>query len=264
MKYALIAGSESGLAKAAIDTFDSDWFLFCADIAYRETELSLDRMNIPLDVTSNESLIHLGDVIAERTDRLDIVTCFAGIVTLGSMVELPLDTMDRIMSVNFLSQFKINNIMFPFLQEAGGRVITISSEYGVLDALPIHGYYGVSKHAVEAYSDSLRRELQKSGVKVTAIRPGAFKTQMQGGITRQFDTLLEETKMYKRILTLLRGLMLGELEKAKDPSVFADTFRKAAFSEKPRRYYRVNNSFKMKLLSALPPSWQDFIYRIFL
>ena len=264
MKFALIAGSESGLAKAAIDTFDSDWFLFCADIAYKETEAFHGRINIPLDVTSNDSLMALRDVIFQMTDTLDIVTCFAGIVTLGSMVELPMDTMDRIMSVNFLSQFKINNLMFPLLEKAGGRVITISSEYGKLDALPIHGYYGVSKHAVEAYSDSLRRELQKSGVKVTAIRPGAFKTNMQGGITRQFDELLESTKMYRRILTLLRGLMVGELEKAKDPKIFGRTFEKAAFSRKPKRYYRVNNSFKMKLLSALPPSWQDFIYRIFL
>lgn len=264
IKYAFIAGSESGLAQAAIKVFPQYYHLFCADIRYKEIRECGNRTMIPLDVTDLSSVMAARDYIMQKTDQLDIVTCFAGIVTLGSMVELPADSMEKIMQVNFLSQYRINNLFFPFLKKAGGKIITISSEYGRLDALPIHGYYAVTKHALEVYNDSLRRELQKSGVSVTAIRPGAFKTSLQGGIEKQFESLLDSTAMYKSILTKMKFLMTGELKKAKDPVIFAKTFKKAAFAKRPRRYYNVKNSFKMRLLSALPCSFQDFIFRLFL
>ena len=263
-KYAFIAGSESGLAQAAIKVFPECYHIFCADIRYEEIRECGNRTLIPLDVTDASSIMAARDYIAQKTDTLDVVTCFAGIVTLGSMVELPVASMEKIMQVNFLSQYRINNLLFPFLRKAGGRIITISSEYGRLDALPIHGYYAVTKHALEVYNDSLRRELQKTGVAVTAIRPGAFRTSLQGGIEKQFESLLDSTEMYKNILTKMKFLMTGELKKAKDPSLFAKAFKKAAFAKKPKRYYNVKNSFKMRLLSALPDSLQDLIFRMFL
>lgn len=265
MKYAFIAGSESGLAREAIRILiEEGYYILSADIAYKELVEEQGRSYIPLNVTSDESIISACEYVKSKTDELGLVSSFAGIVTLGSLVELPLDALDRIMTINCLCQYKINNLLFPLLMKGRGRIVTISSEYGVLDALPIHGFYGISKHALEAYNDSLRRETQKSGVKVICIRPGAFKTSMQASIETSFDRLIMETEMYKRILTKMKFLMKGELEKAKDPHVFGRTFRKAVFSKKPRIYYSVNNSFPMKLLSALPASLQDKVFRFFL
>lgn len=265
MKYAFIAGSESGLAKAAIKRIENrGYFIFASDISYKEIECFEKRVNIPIDLTDDESIRSALEYVRTRTDSLDLISSFAGIVTLGSFVELDMDALDRIIAINCLAPYKLNNVFFPLLENAKGRIVIISSEYGKLDALPIHGYYGVAKHALEVYGDSLRRELQKSGVKVAILRPGAFRTAMQGGIEKQFDKLINETVRYKRILTLMRGLVVGELKKAKDPEVFASVFEKAAFSPRPRRYYRVNNSIKMKLLSVLPSFIQDWIFRLFL
>lgn len=265
MKYAFIAGAESGLAKAAINRLENKgYFIFASDIAYKEIECFERRVNIPIDLTDDESIKAALEYVKTKTETIDLIASFAGIVTLGSFVELDMDALDRIIAINCLAPYKLNNVFFPLLEKAGGRIILISSEYGKLDALPIHGYYGVAKHALEVYGDSLRRELQKTGVKVAILRPGAFKTAMQGGIEKQFDWLLKETIRYKRILTLMRGLVVGELKKAKDPEVFASVFERAAFSPHPRRYYRVNNSIKMKLLSILPAPMQDWVFRLFL
>lgn len=265
MKYAFIAGSESGLAKEAIRILKNEgYYIFSADIAYKELSEEPMRSYIPLDVTNNDSIIAASGYVKSKTDSLSLVSSFAGIVTLGSLVELPIDALDRIMSINCTSQYRINNQLFPLLMKGKGRIITISSEYGVLDALPIHGFYGISKHALEMYNDSLRRETQKSGVKVVCIRPGAFKTSMQQGIERSFDKLVEETVMYKKILTKMRFLMKGELDKAKPVEVFGRTFKKALLSKRPKRYFRVHNSFLMKILSALPSFMQDWVFRFFL
>ena len=263
MKYALIVGSESGLAKSVINELN-DYTVFCCDIAYQKNEVLDNKHFIYMDVTNVESIKEAYNYISNITYKLDVISNFAGIVLLGSMVEMPIDTLDKIMSVNLLSTYKINSTFFPLVENAGGRIINISSEYGVISALPFHGYYTISKHAVEIYNDSLRRELMGSKVKITCIRPGAFKTNMQGGILNQFDKMVEDTTRYKSPLTKMQFIMKNELVKAKDPKYFVKVFLKALNAKKPKRYYNVNNSFKMKLYTILPNGMKDLFFKIFL
>lgn len=265
MKYALIAGAESGLAKASIAELDKlGYTIFCLDKVYEKIEVKENKHYIPTDLTSDKDIVDACEYVKQHTDKLNIVSNFAGIVILGSLVELNMDTLDKIMQINLLATYKINNVFFPLIKNANGRIINISSEYGKICGIPFHGYYGISKHAVEAYNDSLRRELSGSGVKVVCIRPGAFKTNMQAGITKQFAQVVENTNMYKEPLEKMKNMMTSELGKAKPTSIFAKVYLKAATSKKPKRYYHVNNSFKMKVLTALPTGIQDWAFKKYL
>lgn len=258
MKYAFISGAQSGLAQAAIkELLKLDYTVFCADISYKENKQENNLHFIKMNITNNSDIISAFEYVKSFTDKLDLITNFAGIVTLGSLIELPISTLDKIMSINLLGTYKINSTFFPLIKNGNGRIVNISSEYGKIPALPFHGYYGISKHAIEAYNDSLRRELSSSGVKVVCIRPGAFKTNMQAGVTKQFEEMVENTKIYKKQLTKMQKMMIKELKKAKNTEIFAKTYVKAATSHHPKRYYKVNNSFKMKLFSAMPTTIQD-------
>lgn len=266
MKYALFCGAESGLAKAAIDILDKtgEYEFFCCDIAYNGFLKKGNKHFLHLDVTKNADFDAAKDYVCKITNKLDLVSNFAGIVTLGSLVELGHDSLDKIISINLLGTFKTNETFFELVKNAGGRIVNISSEYGKICALPFHGYYGISKHAIEAYNDSLRRELLGQNVKVVCIRPGAFATNMQAGIMAQFEKVVDGTKMYRKPLEKMSKMMVTELNKAKPTSVFAKTFLRAATSKRPKRYYRVNNSFKMKLLTCLPTGMQDWAFEKFL
>ena len=265
MKYALICGSESGLAKASINVLDRlDYTIFCCDIAYNELSQEGNKYFIPIDITSTESIKNAYEFVKTKTDKLDIISNFAGIVILGSLVELPPNTLDKIVSINLLGTYKVNNIFFDMVFNAKGRIINISSEYDKICGVPFHGYYGITKHAIKVYNDSLRRELLPYGIKVVKICPGAFKTNMQGGVTNQFEKVVSETKLYKDSLTKMKGMMVKELEKAKPTTKFEKVFYKAATSKKPKLEYKVNNSFKMKLLSALPRKMQDWAFKTYL
>lgn len=263
MKYALIVGANSGLAQSVINKLKKDYIIFCADITYTKIEVMDNIHYIPVDVTNDESLINLHKYVSSVTSKIDVVSNFAGIVTLGSLVELPLDTINRIMNINFNSTYKINSLFFPLLKEAKGRIINISSEYARICGIPFHGYYAISKYAVEIYNESLRRELLSSGVKVICIRPGAFKTNMQNGIMNQFNKMVDETKMYKEPLMKMKNIMTDELDKAKSPDIFGEVYYKILNKKHPKRYYSVNNSFKMKVLSILPKWLTDFIFKIY-
>ena len=265
MKYALISGSESGLAQASIKELEKmGWIIFCCDVKHKEIKAENNKHLSPTDLTDDKSIKNAFDYVKKITNKLDLVSNFAGIVTLGSLVELPIDTLDTIVKINLLGTYKINNIFFPLVYNAKGRIINISSEYGKICGIPFHGYYGITKHAIEVYNDSLRRELLSSGIKVVSIRPGAFKTNMQKGITSQFEKVVKETKMYKAPLTKMKNIMTTELGKAKPTEIFAKVFVKAATTKKPKRVYKVNNSLKMKMLSSLPSSVQDFAFNKYL
>ena len=264
MKYAFISGAESGLAKASIEKLtELGYTVFCADINYKENKVQGNLHFIKMDITKNEDILSAFDYVSKITNKIDVISNFAGIVTLGSLVELPINSLEKIMSINLLGTYKVNAVFFPLVKNAKGRIINISSEYGKICGIPFHGYYGISKHAVETYNESLRRELVSSGVKVICIRPGAFKTNMQAGVTKQFEEMVANTKMYKKELTKMQGMMTGELEKAKPTNIFAKVYVKAVTSKRPKKYYKVNNSFKMKILNSLPSCTQDWVFKSF-
>lgn len=264
MKYALVSGALSGLAQAAIqELLAQDYVVFAADKEIKKTEVTASIHYLPLDVRNYESVLALVDYVQKHTNHLNLVANFAGLVILGSLVESNIEAMSEIMDINVSGMYRINNALFPLIEKAKGRIINISSEYGRIDALPFHTFYTASKHAVEIYNDGLRREVQNLGIKVIGIRPGAFKTKMQGGVEKQFSDMVSSSTHYAKPLEKMKKMMTNELDKALDPSYFRKTFRKAAFTNHPRAYYNTNNSFKMKLFSLLPSKLQDFIFRYF-
>lgn len=72
------------------------------------------------------------------------------------------------------------------LSSRKGRIVNISSETGWMSGGPFNGAYASSKHAIEAYSDSLRRELALLDMPVIKIQAGPFKTDMVKSIESNF------------------------------------------------------------------------------
>lgn len=261
MKYALITGAKSLLAHSVIHSIKDDYFFFLVDIdpSLIETYKDLPNFDVIIrDITKENAVDTIFESISKKTDRLDLVIHMAGIVELGSLVEVNVNILKKIFEINLFSIYQINQRFFPLLAKAKGRIIHVSSEYGRLLGLPFHSFYTMSKHALEIYNDSLRREVQEFGIKVIKIRPGAFKTSMQSRIISQFKQQVEFTKLFKVRLTKLQKLMLGELKRAKDADKIVKTFRRAIYKSHPHRAYNVGNSLKMKILNYLPSGLQDW------
>ena len=266
MKYAVITGAAGGLAREIINSVKEDYTVFALDISPSVNEIfnsSASVIPIICDITDKEEVTRAKTEIEAYTRKIDLVINFAGIVILGSVVENSEEALKKILDVNLIGMYNINKIFFENILAAKGRIINVSSEYRKLDAVPFHSFYTLSKHAVEIYSDSLRREISPFGIKVVKIRPGSFKTDMQKGITAQFDRLVQSTGHLEKPLFKMKNIMLKELDKAADKNKIVKKFRKAIYSERPKLAYNIHNSFKMKLLSVLPAKIQDFIFGIY-
>ena len=81
-----------------------------------------------------------------------------------------------ILDVNLLGMIEVTLSMLPLVRKARGRVVNVSSVMGRMSFFG--GGYCISKYGVEAFSDSLRRELSYFGVKVAITEPGFFLTDM--------------------------------------------------------------------------------------
>ncbi len=83
--------------------------------------------------------------------------------------------LERIMQVNYMGAVYCTRYALPHLREARGRIVAISSLAG-RTGVPTRTGYAASKHALAGFFDSLRIELDGSGVSVTVVYPGFVAT----------------------------------------------------------------------------------------
>jgi len=88
-----------------------------------------------------------------------------------------IDQWRHMFEVNLFGHVAVTQALLPALIRNKGRVVNISSVGGKV-AMATYGPYAATKFALEAVSDSLRRELAASGVDVVVIEPGAIRTDM--------------------------------------------------------------------------------------
>jgi NAD(P)-dependent dehydrogenase (short-subunit alcohol dehydrogenase family) len=252
----LITGGAGGLGGATSRHLaEKGWRVFAADLVGEP----LDRIGeesgitpVPLDVTDLSSIEAAKAVVSEAADGLDGVVNFAGILAMGSMVEIPVSQFERLIEINLLGTFRVNRAFFPLVLKRKGRIINISSETGWETVPPFNGAYSISKHAIEAYTDALRRELMFLGVDVIKIQPGPFKTEMTSSIESVFDDAVANSTHFAAMLERVKDLAVGEQDKAHDPQLIADTVYEALSVKSPKIAYSIKPDTLRTVLSYLP------------
>src|SRR5690606_2522318 len=146
---------------------------------------------------------------------------------------------------------------FPLLRERKGRIVNVSSETGWQSGGPFNGAYALSKHAIEAYSDSLRRELMLLDMKVVKIQPGPFKTEMVRGIDANFRRAIEASTLFNDVLEKVRSLAVREEGKANDPELLAATVHRAVTAKSPKPAYSVRPDAARSALEYIPTRLAD-------
>jgi NAD(P)-dependent dehydrogenase (short-subunit alcohol dehydrogenase family) len=125
---------------------------------------------IKLDVTDP------ADVAGAAGLGIDVLINNAGVGIVGPMASVPLADVRRSFEVNVFGMVALSQAVIPGMRERGwGRIINVSSVAGIL-ASPLGSPYSMTKHAVEAFTKSLRAELAPHGIDVTKVNPGPYGT----------------------------------------------------------------------------------------
>lgn len=260
-KTVLVTGAGGGLGGVTAELFaDRGWTVFAADL--RPPEARPGIVPVSLDVTDPESCRDAAGLIRDQSGALAAVVNFAGVLQVGApMVEVPEDRMKLTLDVNVFGTYLVNRTMFDLVRAGRGRIVNISSEAGRFKAMGFSGPYSVSKHAIEAYSDVLRRELMFVGIPVVVVQPGAFRTDMTRSINDLFDQARISGSPFERQVARVARGVAGKDDEARDPRELAECVWTATTAARPKRRYRPHHNRTMRLVSLIPDGLLDRMLR---
>ncbi len=252
MNTVLVTGASTGIGEATARRLKAaGWEVFAA--ARKDADLERLRGEgftaVKLDVTDPDTIAAAKDELDER--GLHGLVNNAGIGISGPIEFLPLDELRRQLEVNLVGQVAVTQAFLPNIREATGRIVNVSSIGGRM-ALPMAGPYAASKHALEAVSDSLRRELRPWGISVSIIEPGAVVTPIWDKARATADDV--EAQMGERAQARygkLAQTMRAEIEKIPErgvePDAVAKAIEHALTSPRPKVRYVVGRDARMRL-----------------
>lgn len=142
------------------------------------TELGDAATPIATDLLDKNSVAQMLPQILESCGQLDAFHANAGSYIGGDVLEADPDAWDQMLNLNINAAFRSVHAVLPHLAKQGsGDVILTSSVAGMIPVVwePI---YTASKHAVQAFTHTVRRQVAKHGVRVGAIQPGPVVTAL--------------------------------------------------------------------------------------
>jgi len=242
-KAVLVTGASSGIGLRIVETLAKQGFYVYAGARKAEDLERLDAMSnvrsVKLDVTMQEDVDAAADLVRREGRGLWGIVNNAGVVTLAPLVGGSEPAVRTTLDVNVLGPVRVNNAFLPLLLESGGRTTIIGSISGYI-AEGEDGGYSASKFAVEGYTDSLAAELEKSGVHVSIVEPGAYKSEIREKMVAQLlaaaDAGAVELDDAGRAELLRTKFGNAEL---KEPDEVAEAVVHAMSSDRPKRRYMV-------------------------
>nr|XP_023680173.1 D-beta-hydroxybutyrate dehydrogenase, mitochondrial [Paramormyrops kingsleyae] len=186
-KAVLITGCDRGFGFALAKHLHKLGFTVFAGCLLKEnggdgaTELEnmhSDRMKVvQLDVCSDHQVSQAVEFVRSNLDDpekgLWAVVNNAGVSTFGEVEFTSMETYKQVSEVNLWGTIRVTKAFLPLIRRAEGRVVNIASMFGRMSNA-MRSPYCVSKYGVEAFSDCLRYEMKRWGVKVIIIEPGNF------------------------------------------------------------------------------------------
>jgi NAD(P)-dependent dehydrogenase (short-subunit alcohol dehydrogenase family) len=223
-----------------------------------------------LDVESAESIRAATGVVEDALGggALQGLVNNAGIAIAGPLEFLEMRDLRRQFEVNVFGQVAVTQAFLPLLRRGkNSRIVNMSSISGRVTA-PLLGPYSMSKFALEAFSDALRRELAPFGLSVAIVEPGAIKTPIwdKGASSwkergARMPALARE--LYGSRVEALRNRAQEMGAKGASPEKVAEAVHHALTASVPRTRYLVGRDAKVtaKLAWLLPDRALDRLMR---
>ncbi len=273
-KAILVTGASTGIGRASsLALLDAGFRVVACVRNERAAEALRARLQgapadrfgtLELDVTS-PGQIAAGVVAVERiVGERGLWGLFnnAGVAVGGPLECVPIADIRRQLEVNVLGQVAVTQAFLPLLRKARGRILTTGSIAG-FSTIPGLGPYSMSKHAVEAMSDALRRELRPFGIEVSLLEPGSIATDIWGKASSSVSESREAlptglVELYGGMIDSLRDLTSRAERDASPVEVVTRDVVHAFTAARPRtRYCKGSGSSARKVLRRLPDRWMD-------
>ena len=225
-KAVLVTGASTGIGRKITEHLASRGYFVYAGA---RKEADLDALNaiknvqaVRLDVTQQKDIDAAFETISKGGRGLYGLVNNAGIATVGPVAETSMEEFDLLMDVNVYGPYRMAKAFTPLIVSAKGRITNIGSISGILASRDLAAY-SMSKHAIEAFTDSLAAQLAPLGVQVNVVEPGNYDTDIGKNAAQRagVDSRFADRSKYKK------------------PDEVAAAVEQALFEENPKRRYMV-------------------------
>ncbi len=189
-KRVLITGAANGIGRAMAGYFaDEDCVLILSDIDAEALEKTADALRQKgarvytheVDVSKSSQVAKMAKSVIANPG-IDILINNAGIGHSGEIVETPISKWKTLMDVNFWGPLhNVYAFMPEMIRQGNGHIVNVSSGQAFF-RLPTWGPYATIKLALGGFSELLRVEVKKFGIKVTTVYPFMVNTDFYGDI----------------------------------------------------------------------------------
>ncbi len=242
-KAILVTGASSGIGREIADSLAKNGYFVYAG-ARKQKDLdalnALDNVQaVRLDVTVQDEIDAAVETVRKGGKGLYGLVNNAGVFIGGPLIEVDVEELAWLMDVNVFGVYRVTQAFAPMLIESKGRITTIGSISGILSSR-FSGAYSMSKHAVEAYTDSLAAEMQTFDVHVSVIEPGNYASAIgESAKKRMLEKDYAQTGAY--FADELKTWLSADWDRShhKDPAEVAEAVLHTLSSDSPLRRYMV-------------------------
>jgi NAD(P)-dependent dehydrogenase (short-subunit alcohol dehydrogenase family) len=222
----LVTGASTGIGRKITERLAASGFFVYAG-ARREADLEeLDAIEnvdaVRLDVTKPDEIAATVETVRKAGRGLYAVVNNAGVAIVGPVLETKEEDFDFLFDVNVYGPFRITKAFGPLVVESKGRIVNIGSISGILSAKDLAAY-SMSKHAIEAFTDSLAAEVAPLGVSVSVIEPGNYRSEIGASAAKRAGVTNR----------------MADRSQYKEPDEVADAALRALTAPVPQRRYMV-------------------------
>ena len=246
-KAVLVTGASSGIGRNMAETLAAHGYFVYAGARKQQDIAELNAMDnimgVRLDVNVPEEIDAAVELVRSEGRGLYGLVNNAGVAVIAPLIEIEEDDMFFQMNVNVFGPYRVTRAFAPLIIESKGRITTTGSISGILSGT-LFGPYSMSKHVVEAFTDSLAREMAKFEVAVSVIEPGNYRSSIVDSLLarrEQRDDSLEGS-LYEEEIERMINRFSGEGYDAayyKEPDEVSAALLEFLADDNPKRRYMV-------------------------
>lgn len=237
-KVVVITGGSDGIGKALVELFlqEGAKVATCGRNYDKLYKLQSDHSGKPLvihaaDVSKEHDCIQFIEAVIKQFGTIDILINNAGISMRSLVTDVALDTIRKVMDINFWGTVYCTKLALPYIIKNKGTVVGVSSIAGYR-GLPGRSGYSASKYAVNGWLESLRTELLDSGTNVMWVCPGFTTSNIRNAALNKDGNAQGESPMDEGAMmssTECAMHILKAIEKRKRTLVLTFTGKRAVF-----------------------------------
>lgn len=205
------------------------------DVENMKDLVKLGGHSVQLDITKDDDITKLVNKVVKEQGRIDVLYNNAGYGLYGAVEDVPLQKARHQFEVNIFGLANITQKVLPQMRKQKSGLILNTSSMGGKIYTPFGSWYHATKHALEGWSDCLRLEVKKFGIKVVILEPGLIATNFANALGSQMPKDVSNSAWkddYKRMMEMDNDSYGGT-----KPEFIAKLVSRIVRSRRPRTRY---------------------------